>query len=264
MEQRCATRYPIVLLHGLGYRDDMPLLSSWGRIPKRLERAGARVYLGGLDAWAPYEYNAALLKTQVERFLAQAGADKVNVIAHSRGGIEARYMISRLGMAAHVASLTTVCTPHRGTAAADAICGLVTSSAALAGMFARWAGDRSPDGAASIRELSRPAMQEFNKCVPDAPGVLYRSYGSLMKSPLDDPFFALSYVVVLEREGENDGMVAANSCRWGDFRGYVSSGPGHRGISHLDMVDFHKHAVGGIEIPERYVSAVEELKALGC
>jgi len=263
MSEECLTKYPILLLHGLGFRDDMPLLSSWGRIPARLEGGGARVSLGGLDAWSPHEENAALLREQVGRLLEQTGAQKVNLIAHSRGGIEARYMISRLGMADRVASLTTVCTPHRGSAAADAVSGLLAFRMGLADALARWAGDRSPDCATSIRELSRPAMKAFNEEVPDAPGVRYLSYGSLMKSAVDDLFFALSHQVVLECEGENDGMVSADSCRWGDFRGIITGGPGQRGISHLDMVDFRQHAVGGVEIPECYASMAAELKALG-
>ena len=35
------------------------------------------------------------------------------------GGLDARYMIASLGMEARVLSLTTVGTPHRGTAFAD-------------------------------------------------------------------------------------------------------------------------------------------------
>src|SRR5262249_5187529 len=41
-------------------------------------------------------------------------ARAVHVFAHSMGGLDARYMISRLGMAKRVLSLTTIATPHRG------------------------------------------------------------------------------------------------------------------------------------------------------
>ena len=40
---------------------------------------------------------------------------KVNIIAHSLGGLDARQMLTHLGMGSRVASLTTVGTPHRGT-----------------------------------------------------------------------------------------------------------------------------------------------------
>ncbi len=259
---RCATRYPVVLLHGLGYRDDMPRLASWGRIPEWLKRNGARVYLGGLDAWASHESNAKLLKAQIEKVIEESGAGKVNLVAHSKGGIEARFLISCLGMAPVVASLTTVCTPHRGTSAADALHGLVPGRVGLVNLAARWAGDRAPDAAAAIHALTRPAMSAFNERVKDAPGVCYRSYGSKVKSALDDPVFGVSHSVVRKHEGENDGMVSTGSCPWGDFRGFIT-GDGRRGISHLDMVDFRRKAVAGVEIPSVYVSMVEELKQLG-
>src|SRR5436190_277798 len=44
---------------------------------------------------------------------------KVIIIAHSMGGLDARYMISRLGMADRVAALVTLSTPHHGSPYAD-------------------------------------------------------------------------------------------------------------------------------------------------
>lgn len=44
---------------------------------------------------------------------------KVNIIAHSMGGLDARYMISALGGANRVASLTTISTPHTGSKVAN-------------------------------------------------------------------------------------------------------------------------------------------------
>ena len=39
----CATSYPLVLLHGIGFRD-LQYFNYWGRIPKELTRNGAVVY----------------------------------------------------------------------------------------------------------------------------------------------------------------------------------------------------------------------------
>ena len=47
--------------------------------------------------------------------LEKTSAEKVNIIAHSRGGLEARYVIGALGMENAVASLTTMATPHAGS-----------------------------------------------------------------------------------------------------------------------------------------------------
>jgi triacylglycerol lipase len=59
----------IVLLHGPGYRDDMALLASWGRIPNYLSQAWAKVFQGGLEAWGSIENNAAGLKVIIEKIL---------------------------------------------------------------------------------------------------------------------------------------------------------------------------------------------------
>jgi triacylglycerol lipase len=65
------------------------------------------------------EQRAAKLKAELERVLKETGARKVHVIAHSMGGLDSRYAITKLGMAERVASLTTVGTPHHGSSFAD-------------------------------------------------------------------------------------------------------------------------------------------------
>ena len=44
-ERVCATKYPILLVHGVCFRD-FKHLNYWGRIPKELEKNGATVYYG--------------------------------------------------------------------------------------------------------------------------------------------------------------------------------------------------------------------------
>ena len=50
-DQSCRTRYPILLIHGTGFRD-WKGIGYWGRIPKILQEHGAQVYFGGQDGWA--------------------------------------------------------------------------------------------------------------------------------------------------------------------------------------------------------------------
>ena len=114
----CDTKYPILLIHGTGFRDRKHL-NYWGRIPAALEKWGATIFYGHQDSWANIEYNADILKNNLTQILAESNCEKVNIIAHSKGGLEARYMISSLGMADYVASLTTVATPHHGSKTMD-------------------------------------------------------------------------------------------------------------------------------------------------
>ena len=58
---------------------------------------------------------AAELRAQILRWT----DGPVNLVAHSMGGLDARYLITHLNMAEQVRSLTTVSTPHRGTYLVD-------------------------------------------------------------------------------------------------------------------------------------------------
>lgn len=115
----CRLKYPILLVHGIALPDDMKLVPYWGAIPDSLRSRGATVFMSNHNAWAEHKVAARILKDRVEQIIAQTGAQKVNIIAHSKGGIESRYMISCLDMADKVASLTTISTPHRGSKIAD-------------------------------------------------------------------------------------------------------------------------------------------------
>ena len=68
MPERCRTRYPLLLAHGLNCRDHWPL-DYWGRIPEALRAEGAVVYLGGQDAWGSVEGNARQLQAVLLRAL---------------------------------------------------------------------------------------------------------------------------------------------------------------------------------------------------
>lgn len=117
-ESICRTRYPILLVHGTGFRDWWGL-QYWGRIPKALEEHGAQVFFGNQDGWATVEENAAALRDRVEAVLEETGSEKVHLIAHSKGGLDARCMISSLGMGDQVASVSLVATPNHGSQTMD-------------------------------------------------------------------------------------------------------------------------------------------------
>ncbi|MFQ8760824.1 MAG: esterase/lipase family protein [Intestinimonas sp.] len=99
----CATRYPILLVHGIFFRD-WQLINYWGRIPKELTRNGAVLYYGEQQSSAAVAESAAELRDQIQKIIAETGCGKVNIIAHSKGGLDSRYAISHLGMDRYVAS----------------------------------------------------------------------------------------------------------------------------------------------------------------
>lgn len=100
-------KYPVLMVHGMGFRDHK-ILNYWGRIPKELEKMGCRIYFGGQDSNGSIETNAAIIAEKIEEIINEEKTEKVNIIAHSKGGLDARYAISSLGMGDKVASLTTL------------------------------------------------------------------------------------------------------------------------------------------------------------
>lgn len=235
----CATKYPVLLVHCAGARDRRRP-NYWGRIPAALKAEGARVYYGNQDAWGAIEHNARVLKAGILRILAATGCGKVNIIAHSKGGLDARYMISSLNMAKSVASLTTVATTHHGSKSMDKILRapdkLYRAASAAANLWFRLLGDAHPDFYTASHQFSTRLMREFNTNNPDSPLVFYQSHAAVMKTGFSDVFMLFPYLFVRRTEGENDGLVTPASAAWGNFRG-VLRGANGRGISHADEVD---------------------------
>ncbi|WP_415932110.1 esterase/lipase family protein [Zhenpiania hominis] len=272
MDQSCATKYPIMLIHGIGYQDNGSG-GYWGRIPDVLRSHGAELWFGNQDAFGTIEHNAAQLKVSVENALRQSGAEKLNLIAHSKGGIEARYLISRLDMAERIASLTTMATPHRGIVSMDRMKKRARQVYdGLVALFNRMLTVDGGENNVSLKvyeQMTADYMQVFNMLVPDMKGVYYQSYAFDMKNALSDPAMSIFYSFVRRMEGPNDGLVSVESAKWGDFRG-VYSGPGRHGISHPVVVDSKKRKLstrrrsGGIlDITDLYWDIVCRLKSLG-
>lgn len=118
---------------------------------------------------------------------------KVNIIAHSIGGLATRDLITRLGFSGRVASLTTISTPHRGTPVADFVIGNFGDTAVM--HLVETAGFDT----AALRDLTTDSCAAFNAHTPDAPGVAYFAYGGsqswwAIKAPLQ-PF---SWLIRLE------------------------------------------------------------------
>ncbi len=263
---RCRTRYPVLLVHGTGFRDGHPLYNYWGRIPKALEERGAAIHYGKQDSWGSIEHNAEILKREILGILERDGAEKVNVIAHSKGGLDARYAISRLGMAECVASLTTISTPHLGSkvlnAVYDAPAPVVKFIAFFVNAFNRFNGDGKPDFFMATRQMSEKGCAAFNDETPDMPGILYQSYAGKMRGPFSDLIFFFLWIIVRLTEGDNDGLVAASSAKWGEWKGLIESG-NWRGISHSDEVDAWRSNLFGFDVRKVYIGIVEDLRKRG-
>lgn len=263
----CSLKYPLIMVHGIGFRD-LRYFNYWGRIPKKLCENGATVYYGHQNAWGTIEENALALKQKIEQVCQETGAEKVNIIAHSKGGLDSRYLISEMDMAKRVASLTTINTPHYGSELINVLNRLPDRIYRLIASwfdrsFTRF-GDQKPDCYHSSKQLSPGFCAEFNARYPDVPGVYYQSYASVMNHFFSDSLLSIPYLIMKLVTGEkNDGLVTERSARWTNFRGTFRNQKHGRGISHGDMIDLKREDYRGFDVIEEYITIVSELKRSG-
>ncbi len=266
-EQICATKYPLLLVHGVFFRD-FRYLNYWGRVPEVLKNNGAVIYYGEQPSAASVEECGRELAKRIENIVKETGCEKVNVIAHSKGGLDTRCAISKHGADKYVASLTTINTPHRGCEFADYLLNKIPAdqqnmiAAAYNNAFKKL-GDEKPDFLEAVGDLTHEACEKFNETVKDAPSVIYKSVGSKLNHSSSGRFpLNMSYHLVKYFDGENDGLVGEGSFEWGSSYQYLKV-RGNRGISHGDMIDLNRENIPGFDVREFYVNLVKELKDAG-
>ena len=263
----CKTKYPILLVHGVFFRD-FRYVNYWGRIPKELQRNGATVYYGQQQSAAAVEDSGRELADRIRQILAETGCEKVNIIAHSKGGLDSRAAIAHAGCAPCVASLTTINTPHRGCIFAEYLLEKIPAAARqkIADTYnaaLKRLGDEAPDFLAAVTDLTASACEARNAATLDAPGVFYQSVMSYCRKAQHGKFpLNMTYPIVKHFDGLNDGLVAVDSAKWGDQFTLLEP-RGHRGISHGDVVDLNRENIPGFDVREFYVSLVADLKNRG-
>ena len=265
--QICKTKYPILLVHGVFFRDSNKL-NYWGRVPGELMRNGARLFYGEHQSALSVEESAGELAEKIKEIIEKKGYEKVNIIAHSKGGLDCRYAISELGIAPYVASFTTINTPHRGCAFAEYI--LDKSSEKIQKRIAdtynaaaKKLGDKSPDFIAAVTDLTETACVKQNEKYQMPTDIYCQSFGSVLSHATHGKFpLNFSYPLVKYFDGPNDGLVSSYSCEFGEKFTLLRSG-GRRGISHADMIDLNRENILDFDVREFYVQLVAELKEMG-
>ncbi|KAG6041885.1 hypothetical protein E4U41_000731 [Claviceps citrina] len=221
----------------------LPAIHYWHGIREALTAQGARVMTTRVPPSSSIRQRAARLESEIAG--QHAGGGPVNIIAHSMGGLDARYMISAMAAAKaqargggepgpkfQVASLTTVSTPHRGSPFADYVLGSDSGLLHLPRLYGLLELAGLETGA--FAELTTGYMNgTFNREVVDDEAVWYFSYGAVMDTPtpLLSPF-RLPGRVIARTEGENDGLVSVESSRWGVYQGTLL------GVNHLDLINW--------------------------
>jgi triacylglycerol lipase len=248
-------RAPIVLVHGLlGFArvhlGPWELAHYFPGIEEWLQSAGNRV----AEARLSLTRGVADRAHELRRFIRAAFPNEpVHILAHSMGGLDARYMISRLDMADRVLTLTTFGTPHHGCTFADwglqKFNWMIRPFFRLFGMCDR-----------AFADLTTDSCRRFNEEVLDAPGVRYFSVAGRCDSSLVRPPYWLPHRIVSEREGPNDSIVSLTTATYGEaFEVWESD--------HLSLVNWpnRKARARGLwrDRLADYGRVVERLAALG-
>lgn len=265
--QICKTKYPILMVHGVFFRDS-ERFNYWGRVPGQLTENGATLYYGEHQSALSVAHSAEELAARIRQIIESEGCEKLNIIAHSKGGLDCRYAIAHCGIAPYVASLTTINTPHKGCGFADYLLQKTPQNVrqGLADTYNKAAaklGDTSPDFMAAVQDLTSSRCKEQIEPLTLPEGIYTQSVGSALKGAASGQFpLNFSHPLVRWFDGENDGLVSAGSFRWGEDFQFLSP-TGKRGISHGDMIDLNRENIAGFDVREFYVQLVSKLRERG-
>jgi triacylglycerol lipase len=258
MSEKISLQYPVVLVHGIIAHDRASIIKFWGRIPEALMSRGIKVFFGNTDAWGSIDTNALLLKKTIENIISQTKTEKVNIIAHSKGGIDSRYLIWKHNFGDKIASLTTVCTPHHGSEIADLLYNKRITHKKITrkalSVFGELYGDANPDLCKLIYQLTTAKMKRFNEKIAMDTHVYYQSLYTTIEDASDIKMFPYTYAYIHKTSGDNDGLVSEYSAKWGNNVTKIEGG-----ISHVDILDVKAKEIAGIHIPDIYVTMVKGL-----
>lgn len=257
-----ATKYPIILVHGIVLKD-FSFFRAFGRIADVLRAEGNTVYSSRIDGFGKIDTNARQLKEEILQILQETGAEKVNIIAHSKGGLDSKRMIRELEMEDRVASLTTLCTPHKGSPIATNLLRLPEWILRLISFWLnfwyRIFGDQQPDALAVCREL---ALREDTEAetVAFSEKVYCQSYSTKLERSRDD--FVMGIPLIFSHYYENrdsDGLVSQESAVFENYRGKCVD----ISVSHSEIVDLFPKKQKREKIFRFYTSLCQELSDMG-
>ena len=240
--------YPIVLVHGMaGFKNIGPIDYFYG-VADALRKEGHDVYVSTADPLNTSEIRGAQVKTFVDGVLASTHKAKVNLIGHSQGGFDVRYVASLEGD--HIASVTTIASPMLGDPIADIATGAISGDTqsvlgAVLNLYGAVMGYTS-DVKSQLAELTTAGAKDFFTKFPDDPHVIYYSIAGRSSGQMGDvdcasstpapfvsrwdgsidqlnPALAIPGAVLdgMKPRPVHDGMVTVGSARHGIFLGCI-------------------------------------------
>ena len=300
-ELRCETKYPVMLVHGFLFRDKTFGINYWGNIPRKLNKEMKHpVLYGEQNGWDSMKEGAYDLYKRIDRFFAlNPKIKKINLICHSQGAIEIRYMIAHYGnedvygrkLKNRVASITSMCSPHRGTKFVSFLKEALLDNfnptlrnltEKLLTLVSIIEGDIDSSVFGPL-DMHPSAMEQINKDIKDKlgyddlkdnkgiKGIFCQSWAGGLKTPISaDPPINIGYLIQkFYGDKDNDGIVPGYSTPFGLHKGKARVprwnliGLGHQAMVDRELMGLFPGSTPGFDITEFYLDMVEDLKNRG-
>ncbi|HET7792872.1 MAG TPA: triacylglycerol lipase [Rhizobacter sp.] len=278
-----ATKYPIVLAHGLLGWDTAAGIDYWYGITRDLQSNGAKVYTTKVSAVNSSEVRGEQLLQQVNTILAVTGAKKVNLVGHSQGNQSTRYVAAVAPE--KVASVTSVSGTTGGSPVADVIAGVAPAgtftnavvNAVVSGLgsiidLLSGSAGLPASGNAVLTSLTTTGAAKFNKNFPagvpttrcgqgatTVNGVRYYSWSGtgLVTSVIDPSDSAMALTALAFKGAPNDGLVGRCDSHLGQV---IRS---DYNLNHLDTINHFFGATGFTDPVALYRQHANRLKLAG-
>ncbi|HIW92727.1 MAG TPA: alpha/beta fold hydrolase [Candidatus Corynebacterium avicola] len=121
--------YPVVLIHGT-----ISAKNQWQNLVLTLREQGYAVFAPdyGMHGTQDVLESATDIDAYLKQVLSATGAEKLDIVGHSQGGLIARYWINEMGGADKVHHLVTLSSPHHGTTVRGLLADVLTANEATA------------------------------------------------------------------------------------------------------------------------------------
>ena len=229
-------KYPIILVHGAFVKNWL-FFRCFGKIDKILKKEGHKVYVAKIDASGSIENNAVQLKEYINKIREKEQAEKVNLICHSKGGLDANYLIDKLDGDKIVASLTALCSPFKGSPVANYILSqpewILKIEEFFINLFYKIIGDKKP----RIRTLGEQLKLANESEMPQYTlneNVYYQSYSSTTNNIKENFIDTVPFLISKHMKSvDTDAFVPEDSAKFGEYKGKITE----ENLSHNQVID---------------------------
>lgn len=238
---------PVVLVHGLFGFDQIGVpgvkVHYFRGVVDHLATLGCHAHAVRLPRAASVPERARMLADKI----LELPHERVDIIAHSLGGLDARYALAKLGLDKRVRSLVTIGTPHRGSPLAD-----LATEGPLS--LARKAIGALGVPMEAIDWLSTAALDTFNRDVLDVPGVRYACVVGGIRAPSTPVSLAIApaHAYLRRVAGPNDGLVPMTSQYWGETLAEIEA-------DHFEQIGWRMPMRGSFDVLAMYAFIVARL-----